>query len=50
MMAERDRDAPMPTTNQPLNAKRRSTAGPLVMTLLLLAVIAVVFLVIFVLR
>lgn len=49
-MADHDRDVRMPTHDQPLNAPRRPTFGPLMATFLLLAVIAVVFLVMFVLR
>jgi hypothetical protein len=44
-MADRD-DIPMPTHDQPLNGPRRPTFGPLLITLLLLGVIAVVFLLI----
>lgn len=40
----------MPTHDQPLHGPRRSTFGPLMITLLLLAVIAAVFLVLFLLR
>ena len=39
------KDIRMPTHDQPLNGRRRPTFGPLVITLLLLAVIAVIFLV-----
>lgn len=37
----------MPTPDQPLNAEPRRTAGPLLLTLLLLVLVAVVFLVVF---
>jgi hypothetical protein len=43
-MAE-DEDVRMPTHDRPLNGPRRPTVGPLAIALLLLAVIAVVFLV-----
>lgn len=48
-MSENSRDVTrseqtMPTTDQPLHGARRRTFGPLVATLLLLAVIAGVFL------
>jgi hypothetical protein len=39
------KDIRMPTHDQPLNGPRRPTFGPLVIALLLLAVIAVIFLV-----
>lgn len=42
-MHEPDR---MPTPDQPLGGPRRKTAGPLVLTLLILAAVAVVFLLI----
>ncbi|HEU4512276.1 MAG TPA: hypothetical protein VFR87_04160 [Nocardioidaceae bacterium] len=43
-MADHEQDIRMPTHDQPLNAPRRKTFGPLVATLLILALIAVVFL------
>lgn len=43
-MAKREQDIRMPTHDQPLNGPRRRTLGPLLATLLILAVIAVVFL------
>ncbi len=46
-MADHNDDAHMPTNDQPLNGPRRSTFGPLVISLLLLAVIAVIFFVYF---
>lgn len=45
-MANHERQIRMPTPDQPLNGPRRKTVGPLVMTLLILALIAVVFLLI----
>lgn len=45
-MTDRRRQLRMPTNDRPLNARRRATVGPLVATLLLLGVIAVVFLVV----
>ncbi len=42
-MEKHEQDIRMPTPDQPLNAPRRTSFGPLVATLLVLAVIAVVF-------
>lgn len=49
-MTDRNDDFRMPTHDQPLNAPRRSSFGPMMATLLLLAVIAVIFFVLFLLR
>jgi hypothetical protein len=45
-MANHEQDIRMPTHDRPLNGPRRKTLGPLVATLLILCLIAVVFLLI----
>ena len=49
-MTDRHDDTQPPTLDQPLNGPRRATVGPLVSTLLVLTMIAVVFLAVFLLR
>jgi len=49
-MTDRNEDTQPPTLDQPLNGPRRATLGPLVLTLLVLTMIAVVFLAVFLLR
>jgi hypothetical protein len=49
-MTDRNNDTQLPTPDQPLNGPRRANFGPLMLTLLILTVIAVVFLGVFLLR
>jgi hypothetical protein len=49
-MTERNNGTQFPTQDQPLNGPRRATFAPLMLTLLVLTVIAVVFLGVFLLR
>lgn len=45
-MAQENDDQKLPTTDQPLHGKKRSTTGPLIVSLLIVAGIIALFLVI----